>query len=120
MADEQMDVEARPSTAQDEKSLNLGSKIELSGFREVDRSSMIIVKKIVGNYLKRYEELSQTIESLKINLKIVHETEKSKKYELHGKVINNGKVETAEHTDRNLFFTIDKILASLENILSKE
>lgn len=120
MADEQTQDNTSSSTAGDEKVLNLGSKIELSGFRDVDRSSMVIVKKIVGNYLKRYEELSQTIETLKIHLKVVHETEKSKKFELHAKIIDNGKVQTAEHTDRNLFFTLDKTLASLENILSKE
>ncbi len=120
MADEQTQDDTSSSTAGDEKVLNLGSKIELSGFRDVDRSSMVIVKKIVGNYLKRYEELSQTIETLKIHLKVVHETEKSKKFELHVKVIDNGKVHTSEHTDRNLFFTLDKTLASLENILSKE
>lgn len=105
---------SQEGTLADNESINLGSKIVLSGFRDIDRGSMSIIKKIVGNYLKRYDGLSQTVESLNLHLKKVHETEGSRKFEIHGKLLDNGKVMTSEHTDRNLFFTLDKILSAIE------
>ena len=36
--------------------LQLGGNIELSGFREIDPASMVIIKKIVGNYARKFSD----------------------------------------------------------------
>ena len=94
----------------DEESHKLGGNIELSGFRDIDVSSMIVLKKIIGNHARRLSELSQKMETLHITLKPIHEREKSEKYEVHAKLNNNGKLYVAESVDRNLFVAVDDVL----------
>ena len=93
--------------------VKLGGNIQLTGFREIDSSSMIVIKKIVGNYAKRIAELTEKLEILHITLKSVHEREKSEKYELHAKVIDKGKVYASETTNRNLFVAVDDVLKKI-------
>lgn len=100
-----------------DEDINLGGNIQLSGFREIDGSSMIVLKKIVGNYAKRISELTKRMEVLHLTLKPVHEREKSEKYEVHAKVVDNGKVYASEVTDRNLFVAIDAVLKKIVNEL---
>ena len=100
-----------------DESYRLGGNIELSGFREIDSSSMIVLNKIIGNHAKRIAELTKKLETLHITLKPVHEREKSEKYELHAKVVDNGKVFASEMTDRNLFVAVDTVLKKLVNEL---
>ncbi|MBI3027253.1 hypothetical protein HYY70_04215 [Candidatus Woesearchaeota archaeon] len=100
-----------------EEDINLGGNIQLSGFREIDGSSMIVLKKIVGNYAKRISELTTRMEVLHLTLKPVHEREKSEKYEVHAKVVDDGKVYASEITERNLFVAIDAVLKKIVNEL---
>ncbi|MBI2133453.1 hypothetical protein HYU11_02110 [Candidatus Woesearchaeota archaeon] len=95
--------------------VTLGGNIELSGFRDFDGGSQIILKKIIGNYAKRYSELCNKFELLKIQLKKIHEREKSEKYEIHGMILDNGKHFNASTSDLNLFFALDRVLKKLEN-----
>ena len=99
----------------DEESHKLGGNIELAGFREIDSSSMIVLKKIVGNYAKRISELTKRMEVLHITLKPIHEREKSEKYDIHAKVIDDGKVYVSEMVDRNLFVAVDTALKKIVN-----
>lgn len=101
----------------DEESVKLGGNIQLTGFREIDSSSMIVLKKIVGNYAKRISELTKKMEAIHITLKPIHEREKSEKYEVHAKVIDDGKVYASEMTDRNLFVAVDSALKKMVNEL---
>ena len=95
--------------------VELGGNIILSGFREIDGATMIILKKIVGNYAKKFSERCANFEKLILTIKTVHRTEKSEKYEMHGKLLHDGKQNFAEEIDRNLFVAADKILKRLEN-----
>ena len=97
------------------ESFKLGGNIELTGFRSIDSSSMSVIKKIVGTYAKRLAELTKKLEILHITLKPIHEREKSEKYELHVKVIDNGKVYASKTTDRNLLTAIDSALNKIVN-----
>jgi hypothetical protein len=100
--------------------LSLGKNIILSGFKDIDGSSMFVVRKVVGNFVRKIQAICENFENLTLNLKPVHESEKTSKFEIHGKLIDNGKVHTAENTDRNLFFSLDKVLSKLEmNIKEK-
>lgn len=101
----------------DEETHKLGGNIELTGFRAIDSSSMIVLKKIIGNHAKRISELTKKLETLHITLKSVHEREKSEKYEIHAKVIDDGKVYASEVTDRNLFAAVDSVLKKIVNEL---
>ena len=93
--------------------LTLGGNIQLTGFRDIDSSSMIVLKKIIGNYAKRIAELTKKLETLHITLKPVHQREKSEKYEVHAKVVDDGKVYASETTDRNLFVAVDNVLKKI-------
>lgn len=94
--------------------VELGGNIELKGFSELDGASMVVVKKIVGNYAKKFSEKCKKFEKLSVTLKKVHKREKSEKYELHAKVSDGGKDYNAEITDRNLFFVLDSVLKKVE------
>ena len=97
--------------------IELGGNIELSGFKDLKGGDMVIVKKIVGNHVKRITELAKKFESIKITLKTVHETEKSKKYEVHVILLADGQ-HNAETTERNLYFSIDNVLKKIINKIS--
>ena len=53
-------------------------------------------------------------------MKEVHEKEKSEKFELKSKLVDNGKIFNSEITDRNLFFAADKVLSNLVNEQQKQ
>ena len=99
----------------EDESIKLGGNIQLTGFREIDGSSMIVLKKIIGNYAKRISELAKKLEVLHITLKSVHGREKSEKYEVHVKIIDDGRVYASEVTDRNLFVAVDIVLKKMVN-----
>ena len=97
--------------------LNLGGNIELSGFSDIDSASMIILKKIVGNFAKKFADHNENFQKLHVTMKPVHEREKGEKYEIHGKVVINGRSASAEMVDRNLFYCLDKVMKKLESEL---
>jgi len=97
-----------------EETLELGGNIELKGFSDLDKASMVIIKKIAGNYAKKFSEKNKNFSKLTLTMKGVHEREKGGKYEVHGKLLLGGKTEAAEITDRNLFYAIDKVLKKLD------
>ena len=101
----------------DEESRKLGGNIELSGFRDVDSSSMVIIKKLVGSHARRISELCKKLDVIHITLKPIHEREKSEKYEVHANVIDNGKVYASESVDRNLFVAVDDVLKRITSEL---
>ena len=100
-----------------EEDNNLSDGVQLTGFRDIDSSSMVVVKKIVGNYARRFSELADKMETLHVTLKPIHQREKSEKYEIHAKLIDNGKVYASEIVDRNLFVAVDDVLKKLANEL---
>lgn len=92
------------------ENINLGDKITLSGFSGEEGSTMIVVKKMVGNYVKRImDELNHDFQGVGVSLKKIHQHPDGKggKNEIHIKV-NAGRVFTSEVIDFNLFVAIDK------------
>lgn len=98
--------------------MQLGGNIALSGFKDIDSASMVVLKKIVGNYARKMSEHSGKFESLHITMKPVHATEKSEKYEIHAKLIDNGKPFVSEVVERNLFVAVDNALKKIMKELS--
>ncbi len=99
----------------DDDRIELGGNIELSGFRDVDGATMIVLKKIIGSYARKFSDTCKKFESLSVTMKKVHEREISEKYEIHVKLLDNGKPLVSEVTDFNMFFAIDTALKKVEN-----
>jgi len=100
-----------------EEAYNIGANIELTGFRDIDSSSMDVIKKNINHHARRIAELAKKFEKLHITLKPVHEREKSEKYEVHAKVIDSGKVFASKVTERNLIVAVDNVLNKIVNEL---
>jgi hypothetical protein len=101
----------------EEKVLQLGGNIELSGFSDLEPGVMIVLKKIVGNYARRMNDKCKNFEKLTLTMKTVHAKEKGEKYELHARMIENGRPYTASNIDRNLFVAVDSSLKAVMNSL---
>ncbi|MGM5487884.1 MAG: HPF/RaiA family ribosome-associated protein [Nanobdellota archaeon] len=95
-----------------DEDMHLGGNIQLSGFSAIEPSKLIVIKKIVGNYVKKFSELVE-IESLKVHLKEIH----GSRYEIKTNLSTNGKPLTAELTGENLFYTLDNTFKKLETQL---
>ena len=95
--------------------IELGGNIKIAGFKDLDGGSKQIVKKMVGNYTRKLSEMCTNFEGLDMTIKPVHAGEEIHKYELHAKVIDNGKALVSEVVDRNLFVAIDAALKKIEN-----
>lgn len=96
--------------------IELGGNIELVGFKNIDSGSMVVLKKMVGNYVKKMNGLTDNFEKLTLTAKTVHT---DNKFEIHAKVMDNGTPITSEVTDFNLFFTVDKALSKVYNVLDR-
>ncbi len=86
--------------------IELGGKITLSGFSAVEPGKMVVVKKIIGNYVKKMEDRVQNFEKVSVHLKAVHNSE----FELKAKLTANGQSYNSDVTDFNLFFAISKAM----------
>jgi ribosome-associated translation inhibitor RaiA len=102
--------------------LALGGNIELAGFSSLDRDSLIVLKKIVGNYAKKFSEMCKSFQKLSLKMKQVHVSgdERAGRYELHALLADGGKTYVSEHVDYNLFVAVDKVFKKIESELSKE
>lgn len=103
-----------------EETLELGGNIELKGFGSLDKPSLVIVKKIIGNYAKKFSEKDKDFSKVTLTLKGVHEREGGGKVEVQGKLITGGRTANAEVIERNLFSAIDNILKKLEHEIAHE
>ncbi|MBW2972257.1 hypothetical protein KY359_04445 [Candidatus Woesearchaeota archaeon] len=95
----------------------LGGNIELVGFKELDGGSMVILKKMVGNHVRKMSDMSANFEKLTVSMKKVGAG--NNKFEIQAKLMDNGRPFTSEVTDFNLFFTLDKALSQIVNQISK-
>jgi ribosome-associated translation inhibitor RaiA len=95
----------------------LGGNIELIGFKELDGGSMVILKKMIGNHVRKMSETSEKFEKLTVTMKKVGSG--NNKFEISAKMLDNGRPVNSEITDFNLFFTVDKALANIQKQLVK-
>lgn len=89
-----------------EDTIELGGKIQLAGFKDIEPGKLIVVKKVVGNYVRKIEEKNLGFESIHIHLKQVHNSE----FEVQVKIMINGQPKNGEVTGNNLFVVLDKAL----------
>ncbi len=100
-----------------EEHVTLGGNIQLAGFTDIEPASMIVLKKMVGNYARHFSTKCKKFELLKLTLKKVHEQEHSEKYEIHAMIVEDGKQYPSTVTEKNLFFAVDAALKKVENEL---
>lgn len=99
--------------------IQLGGNIGLSGFSGVDGASMIVLKKIIGNYGRHFSEISGNFEKLSLAMKPVHEPGENKRFEVHGELIHSGKPFASEVTEKNLFVAVDSALKKIVSQISR-
>ncbi len=101
--------------------LNLGEVIQLSGFRDLDRATMVVVKKMVGSYARKFSDSVEGFEKLQIDLKMIHENESSHKgtFNIVAKALVKGNSVNSEVEDHNLFVGLDSALKKIESQLRK-
>ena len=95
------------------------SRIELSGFGDIDSSSMEIVQKNVLNHFRKIESITKNMQKLHVTMKKVHSKEKSEKYEVHVKLVDDGGVYISKVTERNLLSVVEKALEKIMNEISR-
>ena len=98
---------------------NLEGNIQLTGFKSLEPSEMVVLKKIVSTYARHFSSKCKKFELLKVSMKKVHELEHSEKYEIHAMVVDGGKQHPSKITERNLFMALDSALKKVENSISK-
>ncbi|MBI3051971.1 hypothetical protein HYY74_05955 [Candidatus Woesearchaeota archaeon] len=103
-----------------EEPVNLGANIQLTGFRELDPGSMTVLRKMIGNHARRFSEICRKFEMLKLQMKPIHESDRSEKYEVHGFLQDNGKHFSSHASDINLFFAVDRVLKKLEHEIGEK
>lgn len=90
--------------------ISLGGNIELVGFKQVSMSEVVVVKKLVGSYTRKIQELCNNFQGVSVHLKEIHKIDNNSKNEVHVKAIDDGKVFTSEVVDKNLFVALDSAL----------
>lgn len=100
--------------------IELGGNIELVGFKDnVDGASLIVLKKIIGNYVRRFSDANDDFEKISIHLKLIHARPDAtaSKYEVNAKLIKSGKPIATEVVNNNLFFAVDSALKKIEKLI---
>ena len=93
----------------------MDKRVELIGFRDLDSSTRDLIDKNISQHLVKLDNKAEKLENLHITLKKVHVKEKSEKYEVQAKLLDNGKLYVADYTERNLLEVIDRVLEKLFN-----
>jgi hypothetical protein len=88
----------------------LGGNIELVGFQEIDGGSMIILKKVIGSYARKFSDRLGSIEKLTIRMKKVGNSQ----FEITGALVKEGQQFNSELTEYNLFVGVDQVLKKIE------
>lgn len=110
MGDEEEDKKSLTEVKSIEtEKLTLGGGIELVGFKVVDLPSMVIVKKMVGSYVRTFSEEHKDFEKL-----VVTTTNKGKK--MVAELTSGGKTKKAEVKADNVFVALDKVLKEFSTL----
>ncbi len=100
--------------------INLGETIQLSGFKIIDSGELIVVKKLIGTQVRKFQDMLPGFERLAIHLKPIHKTEKNMQFEISAEIVYEGKVKNSKAIDRNLFMGLSIIFKKFEAMLQKD
>lgn len=85
--------------------IKLGGKITLDNFESIEPGTLVVVKKMIGNYAKKISEKND-FDDLKLTL-----LEKNGSYKLEATLKNGDKEDKKYASHKNLFFAVDEVLA---------
>ncbi len=86
----------------------LGGNILLTGFSSCDGGTMIILKKIIGNYAKTIAESSVDFEKLHITL-----NQKDARFDVEAVVKYGGQSLSSLSSEQNIFVGVDQALKNI-------
>jgi len=89
--------------------MELGGNISLENFDSLDHSTLIVIKKIVGNYVKKISTSTNGFEKLHLILNNAQD-----RNEIKAKMTLKGNIHLSEALDSNLFFALDNCLSKLQ------
>lgn len=89
------------------ETISLGGNIELKGFQNLEKAKQIVLKKIIGNYVKQMQEKKSDYEKIAITLE-GEETNAKIKAELTA-----GTIFIGEDTQNNIFAALDNALKKI-------
>lgn len=96
----------------------MDQKIILSGFTGLDSDVRDRISKKVADFIGDSVKKDRKIIHVHVSLKVIHEREKSEKYELTGRVEEGKIVFAASVVDRNPLTAIDLLIAKLASQLA--
>ncbi len=92
----------------EEDVVKLGGNIELVGFKDIEPGSLVILKKMVGSYVKKFSETVSDFEKFSLELK------NKENNKLAAKLYHGGNVKEAQSSGKNLFMALDEVMKKLE------
>lgn len=84
--------------------IKLGGNIQLDGFNNIEPAKLIVVKKIVGNFVKALEQNNKIALTLKLD----------GEFNINAELSLNDEIKTSSINDKNLFFAVNKALKGLK------
>lgn len=94
--------------------IELGGNIQLVGFKDFDSSTQVILKKIIGNFVRKFADNIEGYEKLTITCKKIGK-ETSSKYEVQAKLMIGAKPVNTDVTQNNIFVAVSDALKKLES-----
>ncbi len=93
--------------------------LQLSGFKDLEKDQMIVLKKVVGNYISNFSGYGD-VETLSLHLKKISETEASAIYQIKSNLEFDDKKYNSSSENRNLFVCIDDVMKKLETQIKSD
>ena len=90
--------------------MQLGGNIELNGFNELERSKLVVIKKIIGNYAREFSDKTQ-FSKLSLNM-----AQEGDEFKIAAELTGDKQVKS-ELKDKNLFFVIGNVLENMKKEL---
>ncbi|MEK6940947.1 MAG: hypothetical protein AABW49_03550 [Nanoarchaeota archaeon] len=91
--------------------IELGGNIKLDGFNDLDPAKLVVVKKLVGNYVRKMHDAVAEFQELSLRL---DESADKTSFKLKAVVQFNGHEPIDHEVDnRNLFFGLDEALGTI-------
>ncbi len=91
----------------------MNENIILSGFSTLDAETKGMVSAKAKDFFQEMARKKGKLTSLHMTLKVIHEREKSEKYEIMGKIQEGSRFHSATVIDRNPLTAVDDLLRKL-------
>lgn len=93
--------------------MELGGNIELAGFGDLDSSEMIVLKKVIGNYVRKFSDhFGPDYQKMSLHMKPIHG---NSKFEVMVKLVTKEHTYNSEVTENNLFVCVADALKKVES-----